>query len=150
LYPDALPETAVAKNKIRNGHIDRKLSFPLEDLYGDGQPAGQVGQEIYGCGGAFVFAARAFVEPEDAPFALFTDFPCVVAPAPEGGLTIHLHGPTGFTGRLRLCRKRSTPMPRVMVRTGLRSVPAASRSEDHRDYSLPADAVVQVRWSPRA
>lgn len=52
LLPDALPDDALAKDDIRNGHIDRKLSFPLEDLYGDGQPAGQVGQEIYGCGSA--------------------------------------------------------------------------------------------------
>jgi hypothetical protein len=47
-YPDALPESAVARENIRNGHIDRNLSFPLEDIYGDGQLAGQVGQEIYG------------------------------------------------------------------------------------------------------
>jgi hypothetical protein len=56
-YPDALPEKALAE-KPRNGRLDRALSFPLEDVYGDGQCAGQVGQEIYGCGGAFIFAAR--------------------------------------------------------------------------------------------
>ena len=49
----------LAEARIRNGHIDRKLSFPVEDLYVDGQQAGQVGQEIYGAGAAFVFASRS-------------------------------------------------------------------------------------------
>lgn len=71
-YPDALPDEAVEKGDVRNGRIDRKLSFPLEDLYGDGRPAGKVGQEIYGCGGAFLFAARAFHRREGAPFVIFT------------------------------------------------------------------------------
>jgi hypothetical protein len=57
-YPDALPPEVLSE-KVRNGRVDRTLSFPLEDLYGDGRPAGQVGQEIYGCGGAFIFASRA-------------------------------------------------------------------------------------------
>jgi hypothetical protein len=54
-YPDTLPPEAVATT-IKNGRIDRDLSLPLEDLYGDGQPAGQVGQEIYGAGAALIFA----------------------------------------------------------------------------------------------
>src|SRR3546814_16662845 len=63
----------VCSSDLNNGHIDRKLSFPLEDLYPDGQPAGQVGQEIYGAGAAFIFATRAFHEVEDAPFLLYCD-----------------------------------------------------------------------------
>jgi hypothetical protein len=71
-YPDALPKEALA-DKQRNGHIDRELSFPLEDLYADGQPAGQVGQEIYGIGAAWVFASRAFHHVWNAPFRLHCD-----------------------------------------------------------------------------
>lgn len=71
-YPDALPAEALA-SEIRNGHIDPKLNFPVEDLYPDGQPAGQVGQEIYGSGAALIFATRAFHRIEDAPFLLFCD-----------------------------------------------------------------------------
>ena len=54
-YPDALPEAALAQ-QVKNGRIDRGLAVPLEDLYGDGQPAGQVGQEIYGAGMALLLA----------------------------------------------------------------------------------------------
>ena len=36
--------------------------------------AGQVGQEIYGCGSAFIFAARSFLSPgEHAPFLIFAE-----------------------------------------------------------------------------
>jgi len=71
-YPDTLPPDAIATEN-RNGHIDLKLNFPMEDLYPDGQPAGQVGQEIYGAGAALIYATRAFHQIEDAPFMLFCD-----------------------------------------------------------------------------
>ena len=55
-YPDMLPAEAISAEQ-EAGRIDRSLSFPLEDLYPDGRQAGQVGQEIYGAGAAFVYAA---------------------------------------------------------------------------------------------
>lgn len=39
-YPGAFRPEAIEKDKIRNGHIDRRLFFPLEDLYGDRQKGG--------------------------------------------------------------------------------------------------------------
>jgi hypothetical protein len=69
-YPDALPKDAIATEN-RNGHINPALNFPVEDLYPDGQKAGQVGQEIYGSGAAMIYATRAFHRIEDAPFLLF-------------------------------------------------------------------------------
>ena len=146
-YPDALPVESVEKDKIRNGHIDRKLSFPLEDLYGDGQPAGQVGQEIYGCGGAFVFAARGFHTPTGAPFVVFTDYPCAVAAAEDRNLRLKLHGPAGFDGRLRLSRTARRTMPRIVVRSGESAVSALRRDTEFREYRVPADAEISISWS---
>jgi hypothetical protein len=54
-YPDMLPPERLAKEQ-EAGIIDRALSFPLEDIYFDDRPIGQVGQEIYGAGAAFIFA----------------------------------------------------------------------------------------------
>ncbi len=71
-YPDAIPEETLA-SEVRNGHIDCKLNFPVEDLYSDGQKAGQVGQEIYGAGAAMIYATRVFHRIEGAPFLLFCD-----------------------------------------------------------------------------
>ena len=102
-YPDALPAEAVAKDDIRNGHIDRELSFPVEDLYPDGQPAGQVGQEIYGAGAAMVFATRAFHRIDGAPFLLHCDhFVRALTRIDDRRASFALDGPAGMTARIAL------------------------------------------------
>lgn len=73
-YPRFLPKDGLAK-EIRNGKIDPKLHFPLEDLYPAGEAAGQVGQEIYGTGAAFAFLTNAFHHFGEAPFLLFCEYP---------------------------------------------------------------------------
>lgn len=105
-YPDALPPDGIAQDNIRNGHIDRELSFPVEDLYADGQPAGQVGQEIYGAGAAMVFATRAFHRIDGAPFVLFCDhFVRAAARTDETTFSFSLDGPAGMKARVALVRE---------------------------------------------
>lgn len=58
-YPSSLRECDLAHSP-RNGAIVRKLAFPLEDLYVAGDPAGQVGQEVYGAGMALALSTRFF------------------------------------------------------------------------------------------
>jgi len=105
-YPDALPPEAVSpEQRESNGHVDRKLSFPVEDLYPDGQLAGQVGQEIYGGGAAFVFATRAFHAVEGAPFRLRCDhFARAIERTGDRALTITLDGGETCTAHLNLVR----------------------------------------------
>ncbi|ESQ78733.1 hypothetical protein [Asticcacaulis sp. YBE204] len=148
-YPDALPEEAIAKDDIRNGYNDRTLSFPLEDLYGDGQPAGQVGQEIYGAGGAFIFATRAFNICGDKPFRLFCDFPTEVTATDDGDLRVKLQGPTGQAGRLRLMRKARRVLPKVTVTLAQTEIEIAARDsdKDFHDYDVPADATLLIAKS---
>lgn len=151
-YPDALPKDALAQDKIRNGYIDRGLSFPLEDLYADGQPAGQVGQEIYGCGGAFVFAAGAYFDCGDTPFRLFCDYPAILDQGLDDTVTLRLQGPPGQTGRVMALRKGRRTMPRIVLRRadaqeGETVVTAKRRSADWRDYSVRADDVLTFSWS---
>ncbi|ESQ79387.1 hypothetical protein [Asticcacaulis sp. YBE204] len=145
-YPDALPEEAVARDDIRNGYNDRALSFPLEDLYGDGQPAGQVGQEIYGAGGAFIFAARAFNECGDKPFRLFCDYPTEVTLTDDGGLCVKLQGPVGQAGRLRLLRKARRTLPKMKVTLAHTEIEAIARDsdKDYHDYEVPADVLLII------
>lgn len=148
-YPDALPEEAIAKDNIRNGHIDRSLSFPLEDLYGDGQPAGQVGQEVYGCGGAFIFASRAFYRCGDAPFTVFADYPIDLTPIDANTAEIRVLGPAPLRGRLRLLQEGRTRLPRIHIvdkDTG-ETVSAIGRDETFRDYRIRADDRLVVKWS---
>jgi hypothetical protein len=146
-YPDALPADAVAQDDIRNGHIDRDLSFPMEDLYVDGQAAGQVGQEIYGCGGAFIIAARGFFE-RDIPFRIFADYPYSVV-CNDGNLHLILKGPSDYSARIRLMPKRGRSLPDIAAESvGAQTSRFRMRKadDDDREFDAPADGVVALSW----
>ena len=148
-YPDALPEDAVSpKQRESNGHIDRKLSFPVEDLYVDGQQAGQVGQEIYGSGAAFVFASRAFHSVQNAPFRMFCDHFLLASHRPsDTALSFELGGHERNQAKLMLIRTGRAPLPRFTVKDGNgKSIRAVKRSRDWLEYRVPASGGVTVLW----
>jgi hypothetical protein len=140
-YPDALPPEALATD-IRNGHIDRELSFPVEDLYADGQAAGQVGQEIYGCGAAFVFTAHAFHRLPGAPFQLFCDYPLskIDALGPRE-FVLKVDGAPNLTCALRILGDAAKPSLRM---NGARLRRRTSRP--HVEWQVPGGAEVTLRW----
>ncbi len=144
-YPDALPEDAIAQ-EIRNGHIDRNLSFPLEDLYGDGSPAGQVGQEIYGAGAAFVVASRAYRECPGASFKLFAEYPAKID-CVAGGLQIRLHGPVGYTARIRLIGANADLANTTLSALGGGGVTATATDSTFHEFEVAADGTFNVTWS---
>jgi hypothetical protein len=148
-YPDALPPEAISdKQRETNGHIDRALSFPLEDLYPDGQPAGQVGQEVYGAGAAFIFATRAFHHVEGAPFQLYCDhFVRAMERTGDRALTITLDGGETCTANLRLVRLKRHKLPKCTVTTAGGDVlrPDAT-SDDRIDYHVPASGRLVLTW----
>lgn len=146
-YPKELPRDVLAK-EIRNGHIDRRLAFPLEDLYADGQPAGQVGQEIYGCGAAFAFATRSFHHLQNAPFLLFCEYPVYGLEQPdEPCVAFCVRGLASFSCRMRLIPAGRKALPPVMVRddSGTDILSHATR-EGHREFIVPAGRRVEIRW----
>jgi hypothetical protein len=148
-YPDALPPEAIApEQREKNGHIDPKLSFPLEDLYPDGQPAGQVGQEIYGAGAAFIFATRAFHRIEGAPFRLYCDlFARAKERTGERALTLTLDGGENCTAGLSLVRLKRRKMPKLRVTTAGGDVLRPHRSSaDRIDYRVPASGRIVLSW----
>lgn len=100
-FPDELPEDAVASD-IRNGHIDRHLSIPLEDIYGDGRQAGSVGQEVYGAGMALVFCTQAFIPLRENRGFLFSEFPVSISQESESALTLAVDGSRNSTCRIAL------------------------------------------------
>lgn len=146
-YPGNLPSDSLAE-QIRNGEIDRALSFPLEDLYIDGQPAGQVGQEIYGAGAAMVFASRAFYAISDAPFRLFCDhFIMAHERIDDRALSIQLEGGETCAAMLCLTRVGRAKLPKFRVRTaGGDSLRARRRSADRIEYSVPANGRLVLSW----
>ena len=146
-YPDALPADILAE-KQRNGHIDRKLSFPLEDLYPDGQPAGQVGQEIYGCGAAFIFATRSHMNVEGAPFRLFCDH--FIRSSERVGdkvLSIQLDGGETCCAAISLLRLGRKALPPFKVTTAGGDTLCPRSIEPKRvDYVVPASGRIVINW----
>jgi hypothetical protein len=146
-YPDALPKEMIA-TEIRNGHIDRALSFPLEDLYADGQPAGQVGQEIYGAGAAFVFATRSFHRVDDAPFLLHCNhFVRARERLADRALSISLDGGETCVAALSLVRAKRRTLPRTRVTTaGGDVIRPKAVTADRIDYVVPANGRLVLSW----
>ncbi|MBO9575717.1 MAG: hypothetical protein J7494_08280 [Sphingobium sp.] len=148
-YPDALPKEALApKQRENNGHIDRKLSFPLEDLYPDGQQAGQVGQEIYGAGAAFVFATRAFHKIEGAPFLLYCDnFLRTIERTGERSLVIAVDGGEGCSAGLSLVRLKRRKLGDVTLSVlDGDEVRPQKKSADRIDYLMSAKGRFTLSW----
>jgi hypothetical protein len=146
-YPDALPKDALATEN-RNGHIDRDLSFPVEDLYVDGQPAGQVGQEIYGAGAAFVFASQAFHTVDGAPFRLFCDhFIMASERTGDRALSLSLDGGETCTAGLILVRlpRRKLPKFKLTTADGDALRPHA-KTADRLDFRVPANGRLILSW----
>lgn len=148
-YPDALPPEAISpKQREANGRIDHKLSFPLEDLYVDGQTAGQVGQEIYGAGAAFIFATRANHRVDGAPFLIFCDqlLPTLERTGPRS-VTITLHDGEVCMARLSIVRLKRHRLGKIELRTiGGEILRPTESSADRIAYKLPANGRFLLTW----
>lgn len=148
-YPDALPpEVLSPQQREANGHINPKLSFPLEDLYPDGQPAGQVGQEIYGAGAAFIFASRAFHHVEGAPFRLYCDhFLQAMERTGHHTLTVTLDGGETSIAGLSVVGTDGTMATDVRVATTRGGFLRPHQSlADRVDYRVPAKGRLVLTW----
>ncbi len=148
-YPDALPPEAISKKqRENNGHVDRALSFPLEDLYPDGQPAGQVGQEIYGAGAALIFATRAFHHVESAPFLLFCNhFVRASERTGERTMTIMLDGGETCTAGLSFVRRKRRKLTPMRVASADGDVIRPHQEDaDRLDYNVPASGTLTISW----
>src|SRR5690606_9200410 len=104
--------------EYQSGKLDPTLSFPLEDLYGDGQSPGQIGQEIYGAGAAFVFATRSFHHIDDAPFRLFCNhFVQSMERAGKRALSLQLNGGETCVALLSIVRLKRRKLGKVSLTT---------------------------------
>ncbi len=145
-YPGELPEDALA-TEVRNGHLDRTLAVPMEDLYPAGEPAGQVGQEVYGAGAAFVFAVRSFQTPPGAPFQIACDYPLTLTNTAPGCADLRVHGVSAFFCRLKLSVISSdTVLPNVSVRLGGKELAGSSARDGETEYAVPGGSDLEVRW----
>lgn len=148
-YPKELPKEILA-TEVRNGHIDRRLALPLEDLYADGQPPGQVGQEIYGCGAAFAFVTRCYHTLKHAPFVLYCEYPIFdLEETEESCLSFRVRGAGGLSCRARLIPTGRKPLPPMKGRVEAKpeSVLGGQLTEEgHLEFNVLAGDRVELRW----
>lgn len=147
-YPDMLPAEILHKGKHQSGTIDRNLSFPLEDLYADGQSPGQIGQEIYGSGGAFVFATRAFHRIEDAPFRLFCNqFIRAMERTGNRALSIQLDGDETCVTMLSVVHLKRHKLAKAAIMTvDGDAIRPHETSNGRIDFHVPASGRVILTW----
>jgi hypothetical protein len=152
-YPKELPKEVLA-TEIRNGHIDRKLAFPLEDLYADGQPAGQVGQELYGAGAAFTFVTRAYHRMDKMPFLLYCEYPLSeMEETEERSLTLEVCGADGFDCKMRLIPlqpNQTLPSVNLFLQDQTiapnRLLQGKVTEDGHCEFVVPANQSLLLKW----
>lgn len=151
-YPKEIPKE-ILSTEIRNGHIDRKLAFPLEDMYPDGQPAGQVGQEIYGSGTAFALTTRSYHHIRNAPFLFYCEYPVADIQDTElGQARVDIRGVDGMTCKARLIPTNRKQMPSVTVYLQElngkpdQQIPHSLTQEGHCELEIPAGKRLSLRW----
>jgi hypothetical protein len=145
-YPDALP-VEILSEKVRNGHLDRTLSFPLEDLYGDGQPCGQVGQEIYGCGAAFIYASLGFHRRKGMPFILFCDRRINRITHSKGTVSISIDAPMGCAARVVVIPTRKVLPSALVAETAFGPCQPLVETLERVEFEAPpASGGLTLRW----
>lgn len=147
-YPDALPKEIIHSGEHQSGVIYPELSFPLEDLYGDGQSPGQIGQEIYGAGAAFIFATRSHYPVEDAPFRLYCNhFVRAFERTGERALSAALNGGETCFADVSLVRLPRRTLPNdSIVTAGGDAIRPHSVSKDRIDFRVPACGRFILTW----
>lgn len=100
-FPDELPDDAIA-TEFRNGQVIRELSLPVEDLYADGQPAGAVGQEVYGAGAAFMYCIYANQKLPKGRGWLSSDLPIFGLEDEEDSISFTVAGDPRLEGWIKI------------------------------------------------
>ena len=147
-FPDALPQEIIHRGDHQSGLVNTELSFPLEDLYADGQEPGQVGQEIYGSGGALVFATRSHHLIDGAPFQLYCNqFIRASERTGHHAISLQLDGGETCQADISLVRLKRRKLPTAKIVTaGGDAIRPRARSHDRIDFRVPANGRVILSW----
>ena len=137
--PETIPAEMIAE-KQRNGKIDRKLPFPLEDVYVDGQPAGQVGQEVYGAGTTFAIVTHSYLIVEGAPLIVYCDYPIQGMQEADREATFRVVGSPDASCRLSVLPWGRKQLPEFECFANYESLGSGP------DFEVPGNSRVYIRW----
>jgi hypothetical protein len=137
--PANLPEEVLSA-KQRNGKIDKKLPFPLEDMYVDGQPAGQVGQEVYGAGATFAIVTHSHLIVESGPMIVYCDYPMQDLIEADRETTFKVVGSPDAACELCVLPWGRKKLPKFECFANYESLGTGP------DFRIPGNSRVSIRW----
>ena len=152
-YPDALP-TNVTSKEVRNGTVERELAIPLEDMQDGRSLCGQVGQEIYGAGLAFIYVSRHYTLMKNANVLAFCEYPIydflAVARGKKQSVIFRTGGDLRGECRLRLIpidveKGRAEVSIRAVQKGTKSSLSAATTVEGHSIFLLKGDCKYELQ-----
>jgi hypothetical protein len=154
-YAATLPVTGLAE-QVRNGHLVRDLSIPLEDLQDGREASGQVGQEVYGAGLPFVLTARHYVHIARHDLTAYASYPMYdFAESAAGLLTWRAGGDPRCAGELRII-PATADTSRYIVAAWSRAgsvrtpVPGTLTEDGHALFPIRGSARIEVSCKPFA
>jgi hypothetical protein len=131
-YPAELEPTSLAHDP-RNGKILRSIAIPVEDLYVNGDPAGQVGQEVYGCGAALAYTTLSYHRlATDRLF--FCDQAVSISDVTKTSAKVRVRGPEGVE-----CQARLLPPNGWKVKVN-------GRAKKETEIRLKAGTTLELSW----
>lgn len=151
-FPSEMLPSAFA-GKPKEGSFDPRLAIPVEDLYPSEEPAGQVGQEVYGAALALVLTTRAFHRRKGLRFTFWSNAPVhglefsLPPPGGWGTFSCTLGGTADLSYEIRVI---PDPGYRVHVRifAAAEAVVAMTKRtrEGHEQLILPGGSTVAISW----
>jgi hypothetical protein len=150
-YPDALPHDVVAE-KSRNGRIERALAVPLEDLHEGWEPSGEVGQELYGAGLAFILTSRHYVALPESSCLAYCNYPMYdFERRDESTVRWRAGGDPRGSGELRIIPSApdiAATAVEVTTRAGEVAVPVRGThtAEGHAAFPVRGGQTVEIRF----
>ncbi|HEX3466792.1 MAG TPA: hypothetical protein VHT05_01685 [Candidatus Elarobacter sp.] len=151
-YPDTLPAETIAE-KTRNGRVERALSIPIEDLRDGHEQSGQVGQEIYGAGMAFVYTTRHYHRIAGTGCLAFSDYPIydLRVDASRRRARWRVGGDPRCACKVRIVPEHAHLSPFAVTltqRAGSVDVPVAGAqtTEGHAEFEVRGGRTVELAW----
>ncbi|NOW96431.1 hypothetical protein [Mucilaginibacter sp. SG564] len=150
-YPTMLPK-AMLSDEVKTAEVDPNLWIALEDMHDGWEKSGEVGQEVYGAGNAFGILPRHYMQVEDEPFMIYTDYPTYgFSPKKHRPARFRLAGDARLNCRLMLIKSGKGKLPDFSVTLNGGKEPAKGRKtkEGHLEFTIPGDSEVYINWKTK-
>jgi hypothetical protein len=149
-YPSEIPKDVLV-DKPKSGSLDRYISVPLEDIYEGWQPAGQVGQQVYGAAAPFVFSTRHCHYIDHTGFHVHCDYPVQSWKVQGRRASFRVMGHANCKCHVRIVPTNYERLPAMAAYAGAarRPIEATLTGYGHLEFEVPGDVQFALEWGSR-